>query len=361
MLAPIRDHLCPQDPKSSPLLCATKDRYFTRLSVDVDPSEPGFGEAEWIKSEDVNVEHLLDVFISINVDAGDVLDACAHFMEHLYWHKPRQTMLGSRIEGLPDDHPSKAKCLHQLSELFDSVGNDVERKRLLSQVLQLERKLGNDRRVAETLRWLSDANRMLRLYKEGIQQAEKAVRIYEGLGNKAGQAASLTDLAWLLYDDKQLDAAEEVIARAIDLLPEKCEEFRTCQCHDLLGDIYRSKGEREKAIYHCEVALGIASSFNWHNRLFWIHHSIVELYLGENDFKNTNAHVEQAKSHVGEDRYLLGRVTKLQARVWVREGRPEDARSEVLCAKEIYEKLGLARDVQGCISFLQEIEKAAGQ
>src|ERR1700753_256001 len=45
MLAPIRDYLCPRDPRSSPLLSVTKDRYFTRLSVD---AGPGFEEAQWI-------------------------------------------------------------------------------------------------------------------------------------------------------------------------------------------------------------------------------------------------------------------------------------------------------------------------
>ena len=54
MLAPIRDYLCPQDPRSSPLLCPIGDRYFSRLSVDVDPGKPGFDESHWIVSEDAN-------------------------------------------------------------------------------------------------------------------------------------------------------------------------------------------------------------------------------------------------------------------------------------------------------------------
>ena len=100
MLAPIQHHLRPQYPKSSPFFCATKDYYLTRLSVDLDPDEPGFGEAQWIKSEDMNVEHLLNVFASIDINASDVWDACFHFMDHLHWHKPRQSVLGSKIEGL---------------------------------------------------------------------------------------------------------------------------------------------------------------------------------------------------------------------------------------------------------------------
>jgi len=76
------------------------------LSVEVDPDNPRFEEAEWIISEDVNVEHLLNVFTTIDVASGDVWSACAHFMQHLYWHKPQLVMLGPKIEELPDSHTS---------------------------------------------------------------------------------------------------------------------------------------------------------------------------------------------------------------------------------------------------------------
>jgi hypothetical protein len=188
MLAPIRDYLRPRDPQSSPLLRATKDRYLTRLSVRFfDPGKPGSKKAKWIKSEDINVEHLLDVFTSIDTNAHDVWRACGHFMEHLHWHKPRQTVLGPKIEGLPDGHRSKARCLFQLARLFGSVGNHAEEKRLLTHTLSLWRERWNYFQVARTLWFLSDANLELGLYREGIQQAEEVLKISKRFWYTPGQ------------------------------------------------------------------------------------------------------------------------------------------------------------------------------
>jgi tetratricopeptide (TPR) repeat protein len=132
---------------------------------------------------------------------------------------------GPKIEGLPDDHSSKPECLFELARLFDEVGNQAECKRLLTHAL--------------------------------------------GLWREREQAVSLQRLAWLLYYDKQLDAAEETASRSINLLPDNSEQFTVCQGHRLLGNIYRSKGEAEKAIDHLEAALKIASYSNWQSALFW--------------------------------------------------------------------------------------------
>ena len=139
MLAPLRDYLSPKDPMSAPLLCSTRDRYFGRLSVDVDPENPGFAEARWIVSEDVNVEHLLDVFTTIDATAGDAWVVCSYFMGHLYWHKPRLVILGPKIEALADGHLHTLQCLFWLSQLFQKLGNRVELERLLTHTLRLSR------------------------------------------------------------------------------------------------------------------------------------------------------------------------------------------------------------------------------
>ena len=326
MLAPLRDHLCPKDPMSSRLLQTTKECYFTRLSIFIDPGQSGFEETRWIVSEDTNIEHLLDAFTLVDADSVGVWDACADFMRHLYWHKPRLVILGPKIEGLPDDSPSKAPCLAQLLLLLHKAGKNVERKRPLIHPPKLPRVEGDNSWVARTLRTLSDANRMLGFYKEGIRQVKEALEIYKLLNDISGQALSLSCLAWLFHDDKQLDAAEDAAAQAVDL-SNKDEQFLAFQCHCLLGDIYRSKGETGVAIKHLETALRIGSPFNWHNGQFWIHRSLAELFFGENMLDNARAHIELAKLHVVNDTYNLGRAMGLQAEFWYQECRFEEARS----------------------------------
>jgi tetratricopeptide (TPR) repeat protein len=354
MLAPIRDYFRPQNPESFPLLRAIKDRYFTRLSADVDPTKPTFEDAKWIRSEDSNVEHLLDVFTSTDPNAGDVWDACIHFMDHLYWHKPRRTVLGPKIEALPDNHPSKSRCLFGLSRLFESVGNPAEQKRLLSQALTLERENRNVERVASTLCGLSDANRGLGLYEEGIQRAEKALGTYERLGDRAGQAQCLVSIAHSFYSDGQLDVAVGTASRAISLLPEG-KEFMVCRSHRVPGDMYRSKREREEAIYQYKAALRISSAFNWPDQLFLVHFALARLFYDEDKFGGARAHANHSRSHADDGSHHQGRAMEMQAKIWYRQSRLGEAKLEVSRAKAIYRKRGEARDVGYCKQLLREI------
>ena len=357
MLAPLRDHLCPKDPKSSPLLCTAKDRYFCRLSVGVYPGKLGYEETRWITSEDVNIEHLLDIFTTIDADSNGVWDICSYFMDHLDWHKPRLILLGPKINALLDAHPSKPRCLFQLSQLLTSLGNYTECKRLLTHTLHLWRERGDDFEVATTLRCLSDVNRMLDLHEEGIQQAKEGLEIYERLNDTFGRAHCLRDLAWLLYDDRQLDAAEEAALQSINLLPERVDRGNTCRCYRLLGTIHIVKGEAEKAINHLEAALRISSSLSWHNEQFWGHFSLAELFDDQGRFEDSHAQIEHAKSLAVNDTYLMGRAMHLQAMFWYHQDRLTEADSEVSRAIDALEMVGAVEDLVACRDLLRDIEE----
>ena len=360
MLAPLREYLGPQDPRTSPLLCATKDRYFCRLRLlgDLDPDQPGFGESRWIRSEDANVEHLLGVFTSFDTGPDDIWDSCADFTMHLYRHKPRFTVLRPRMEGLSDNHHSKPRCLLNLSRLLGLLGNYAEQKRLLTRALELERGRGDDDRVAYTLWRLADPNRLLGFYKEGIRQSKEALEIYERLGNAEGQAKCWNFLGWSLLDDEQLGAAEEAASHALKLFLDQGREYWICSSHRLLGNIYRAMGERGEAIQHLEAAIEIASSFGWHHELFWIHFSLAELFCDQNELNDAQSHIERAKSHAVDDSYKLARAMNRQAEIWYRQGQLEDGKAEVLCALEAFEKLGATAELRRPRSILQKIEQA---
>ena len=329
-----------------------------RLSGDIRPGEPGFKEGRWITTEDVNMEHLLNVFTTIDASSEDIWDACIKFMGQLHWHRPRLVTLGPKIEALPNSHPSKAQCLWELSRLFDSVGNFAERKRLLGHSLKLWREQGDDLRVAQALRSLSDANRRLGLDGEGIPQAKEASEIFNRLGHPLEQAKCLVFLASLLCNSNQLDAAEEAGSRTIDLLPERGEELWVCQAHRFLGDIYQKKGETNKAIHHLEVALRIAPSLNRVSQLFWINCSLAELYRNQGKFEDAQTHIEHAKPHADNVPYLLARAMDQQAWLWAQQGRFEDAKSQTLRALDAFEKLGAAKDAEITRQFLHWIETA---
>ena len=164
-------------------------------------------------------------------------------------------------------------------------------------------------------------------------------------------------LARFLCEDKQFDIAEQAAWHAIGLFPEKGEEYRICGSHRVLAQVYQSKGEIEKAIHHFEVALGIASSFDWHEEPFWIHFGLADLFCDEGRFDEAKTHIKCAKSHTVNNTYNSGRAMELQAWVWYQQHRFEEARSEALRAADFYEKLGAAKDVGDCREFLQRIQK----
>ena len=359
MLAPLRDYLAPKDPMSSPLLRTTKECYFTRMSTRVDPNTREFEDARWIRSEDANVEHLLDVFTSIDAGSEDVWRACINFMRHMFWHKQRLTVLRPKIEALPDNYPSKPECLVELSQLFRSVGNHTANKELLTQTLKLWGERGErGYQIAETLMYLAFTNRVLSLYKEGISQARESLEICRRLDHKFGQAHSLRCLAWMLRDDNQLDAAETAASQALDLFKEiRVDQYGVCQSHRALGLIYHHKGKIEESAKHFEIALGIASASNWPKELFWNNYHFAELFFDEGRFEDAYAHVERAKSHSVDDEFHLGRGMQLQATFLYKQQRLEEAKSKVLEAIEVFEKLGTTLDLDKCRTLLRDIQK----
>jgi hypothetical protein len=84
---------------------------------------------------------------------------------------------------------------------------------------------------------------------------------------------------------------------------------------------------------------------------------LARLFHRDGKFDDAHAHIEYAKSHTGNNKYLLGRAMEQQAGFWYKEGRLREAKAGVLCAAGVYEELGAVKDVEDCRKLLQKIER----
>ena len=135
---------------------------------------------------------------------------------------------------------SSVTVIVYVSPLYAQLMNPTGKVgRALNFNLKLEREQGDDDGVAPKLNVLSNANRMLGLFKEGIRQLRRW-KSTNGLVTRAPGKSRKRSIS-------------------CDQTPRGGQEFLVCQFHQvLIGNIYRSKVRREDAIHHFGTALGIA-------------------------------------------------------------------------------------------------------
>jgi len=115
--------------------------------------------------------------------------------------------------------------------------------------------------------------------------------------------------------------------------------------------------KRDKAIFHFQAAIDIATPFDWHYDLCWAHYSLAKLFLDEEKFDDAQSHIQHTKPHVIDNQYLLARVVHLQAGFWYKQGRRREVKSEALSAIDIYERIGAVGDLEECRRLLSRIER----
>ena len=361
MLAPLRDHLCPKDPMSTLLLCSVKEHYLSRLSLSFRAAARGNDQTRWIASEDVNAEHLLDIFTSIDANSQSVWDACGSFFFHLFLHKPRLPVFGPKIWTLPDDHPLKLGCLSELSRLYWSIGDSAEHRRLECHALKLYRERGDDHQVAFTLQRLAALNCSPDLCEEGIQQSREAMTIFQRLGELEWVADCHVRLSYLFRHANRPVDAEECESQAIgliDALMPVAPPFTRGILHGLLCGIYSSRRDTEKVIFHHEAAY---EDIPHRSHRFSSHCGRAKIRIAEGRFDDAEAQLEHAGSLAANDSAESGVLMLHRAYLLRGRGKFEEARSEAFRALDLVEKFGGGDNVEEVKGLLHLINKDMAQ
>ena len=309
-------------------------------------------------SEDINAEHLLDTFVSTYTESVDIWRACHRFLNRLAECKPRPVILGPRIDILPETHPFKADCVCALATLFGVLGDFFAARRLHLHELRLWDRRGSELNGAIALTRLADANRLLGNTREGISQAEEALRVFERLEDKCWQGHCLKIIAWAWIDGRQLGGALRCVDRLFILLRNGGDKGLLRSCGRILATISVQMGNLSDAKEILEGTLEVPFLLGDAHSRFWIIYRLAEVYFGLGDLDGVGRQVSNMKSlaQASHDQYLLGRAIELQAKVWLRVGRFAEARSEALLALVAYGKAGNARNQEKCGELLKCIE-----
>ena len=358
MLAPLRDHLCPKNPMSASLLRSVREHYFSRLSSSIKTLTPGDdGPTAWIASEDVNVEHLLDILTSIDVNSENVWDACGDFMAHLFYHKPRLPSFGPKIGALPDDYTPKPWCLWKLSNLCHMIGHSAECRRLLCHTLKLHRERGDSHEIASTLKQLAAINSSSNSCEEGIQQAKEAITIYQRLGDMTQVASCYAHLSRLFRRANRLEDAEKSESQAIgliDALMPTADSMSRSSFHGDLRTIYSLRRDKKKLAFHVRATLAGASD---RDTRFRLHSTLAAIHATEGRFDRAEAHLEHAETFAANSSYELGEVVLLRALFLRKQSKFEEARSEAPRALDLMEEFGGGDKVEEAKKVLQKIDE----
>ncbi len=84
-------------------------------------------------------------------------------------------------------------------------------------------------------------------YPRAISHGEKALGLYQGLGNRQGEASATADLAEIHRLRESYREAREYAQKALDLARETGSEFTVLRTRKLLGDIAFSEGKQAEA------------------------------------------------------------------------------------------------------------------
>ena len=107
------------------------------------------------------------------------------------------------------------------------------------------------------------------------------------------------------------------------------------------------------AINHFDAALGIATSLNSQEAQAAALSYFVVLLSGEEKFYDAQVYIERIKA-VGNPSNL-GAVTLIQASLWMKQGRFEEAKFELSRVIGAHEEIGVSMFILGCLKDLLRV------
>jgi len=274
------------------------------------------------------------------------------------------------------DAGSRARGYREVAYLAWMRGDYREVIEASFAAMAIDRKLGHRRALAATAENISHAYRWLDDDDEAKRWAERAASIYEELGDLLGAYLRLDIRAWMHLRANDEAAAAEVLERLLPICVQLEDKHLVVEKHMNLGKIYLGRRDYRRALDNFEAATrqGAATGDLRHEGYPRISAGVALEGLGAYDDAASSyltaarlLEASFAMTGMAEDEAGQGDALVLHSGVARRRlGRPEDARSALGAAEEIFirsddaHRLGLVQMELGALHWSTgDLERAA--
>ncbi|KAF5344712.1 hypothetical protein D9758_015268 [Tetrapyrgos nigripes] len=202
-----------------------------------------------------------------------------------------------------------AQCLGWLGDISQLLGQYEEAKVMLQHAKEQFEEIGDRLGSAQCLRSLGNISQMLGQYEEAKGMLEQVKKQFDEIGARLGAAQCLQSLGNISYMLSRCEEAKVMLQQAKEEFEEIGNRLGAAQCLQSLGDIRQILGQYEEAKVMLEQAkeqfeeigsrLGVAQCF----------HSLGEIGYKQECFHEARLNVEKAKEYF-EAMQMLNQVAQ---------------------------------------------------
>jgi pentatricopeptide repeat protein len=185
----------------------------------------------------------------------------------------------------------------------------------------------------------------------------RSLSLAKDLGNIAGQAGLLNDIA-MIYDDKgELDKALSYYKESLSL---KTNEKDKAVTYNNIANIYTKKGDYQKAVEYFQKAIEIDEKYgDYHSA------SIDKLNLGNTyrmmkDYENAEKYLSEGLEGVKKvgDKYWEAYGYAYLAWLYKDKGDKEKAKEYFTSAYNLFKSIGAEGDAKGALNEMKKLDKS---
>jgi tetratricopeptide (TPR) repeat protein len=275
-------------------------------------------------------------------DAGQVSEwVCSQLHTWGAWDQ-EASLIHDTFTRLPTDSPRQAAWIHRLGVLAYSRGDYSEAARQYQRALDIFERLGDQAGMADTYHYLGILAHDRSDYDEAARQYQRALDIFERLGDRAAMANSYGELAILARKRSDYDEAARQYQRALDIFEPLGDQAGMATAYHDLGILAHARGDYDEAARQYQRALDIFERLGNQARMADSYQVLGNLASGHEDYHEAARQYQRAldiRERLGDQAGTADAYGGLGTLAQVR-GDYDEAARQYQRALDICERLG---------------------